>query len=720
MPSVDWGSSSLTAASDQRVYIRQYWADAWVLQPNIWCSDVSWSLLPSIPVAQLSLEYGSVLPHGALAYTTQAKIDIAGWYVKIEVDAGDGTMEWYGFIDEVADEQGGVSSGIPSGTLRFVAYGMIQILAHAFFTRSRWFDEPLSTLRWSGSAINFNDQGKPNRTDMKPAGADSHVFMPRGPEKFSGTGGSFFTPNTYWSTYDILEYIESYANPRDNTGQTKIQISFPNSNVAPNWDKPTVETEGRSVLDVLNELVNASRLMQISARVTNNVVDIVIHSLAESAITLEGGKTHDANTSLLTLQTWAAQDTSVVVQDSLSRRAVQVVAKGAKRQSVVTVQIAKKKGENRGLIEAFDDFDRLTYDRGASTAAGYGALTDEKKKEANQRVRAQAKLTDTYKTFALHPQWSFWIGGDPVFAQQSAIGTFQYFPYWGSVQIVDRLPLKELFNYDTAVPITTVPFPIIAFADKHLTQSRKPFVLFERPSETKYIDAEKMANGDDPKFACYVGLSKEDQAVALDVTGAYQHAIAYARFTPLTVDIEDNGQWDYLDAYCTIALQEDRYLESIYPDNTLLPTVDVVRRKLIYAGESYERVYVAPETVYDVSDDGALRKVNNGTAVENFRNDEPALSSLAEIAATWVLTTRKVCRLVSGRPTAQATVGQLLTTLNSDTPHAATINTIVSDISVSMRRGQDLPIAVAEFSLTTAMGELDPLAFVPRLRKTVA
>jgi len=719
MVAVDWGSSSLTASSRQRVYVRQRWADAWVLQPSIWCSDVSWALLPSIPVAQLSIEYGRILQHGSLVYTTVAKPDLAGWYVKIEVDAGDGTLSWYGFIDEVADEQGGVTAGVPSGTMRFVAYGMVQILAHSFFTRSAWYDEPHTQLRWSGSAITFNQDGKPNRTMNKPATAATHVFAPRAPDKVSGTGGAFWAPNTFWSTRDIIDYIKFYANPRDNLDLVKIPITFIYPEVTPDWDKPTVETEGRSVLDVLNQLVNASRLMQISTRVTSNVLEIVIHSLAETAITMTGGKTHPANPSLLTLSTVNAQDTNVVVQDSLSRRAVQVVGKGAKRQSVITAQVAKAKGEDRALIEAFDDFDRLEYDRGASLTAGYGALDDDKKKEANQRVRAEAKLADTYKTFTLHPQWSFWVGADPVF-QEFFPGTafpLQYFPYWGALQIVDQLPFKELFDYDTAVSLTTVPFPIIGFADQHKTKNRKPMVLFERPTEAKFIDAEKMANGKDPKFSCYVGLSKEDQAVALDVTGAFQHAIAYARFTPLPADDEVNGNWDYLNSYFTISIQEDRFLEHVHPDNASVPTVDVVRRKLIYAGEAYERVYVAANTVYDVKDDGTLRKVNGGAAVQDFRNDLPSLITLVEVAAQWQLTTRKICRLVSARPSSAVVVGQLLTKLNADTPQAATINTIVSEISVAMRRGAELPIAVAEFSLTTAMGELDPLAFMPALTK---
>ena len=665
------------------------------------------------------------MPHGASAFATQSKIDIGGWWVKIEVDAADGTLTWHGFIDEIVDEQGGIYNGIATGTQRWVAYGMVQVLAHAYFTRSRWYDEPNAFFRWSGSAINFNDEGKPNRTRVIPTdwngdAAASHIFAPRAPEKVPGTGVRPWSENNHWTTQDILDYIKHYAVPTDETDTVRVPFTFIYPEVAPDWDKPTVQTEGRSVLDIINELVNPSRLMQISERVTSNVVELVIHSLADSALSLDGGKTHPANVSQLDMVTWGAQDTQITLQESLSRRAAQIVAKGAKRQTVCTVQAATNRTDDKGLIESFDDFNRLEYDWGASNQPGYGALSATAQKEANQIVRAQAKNADTYKTFALNPYWTFYAGGSPIFPldDTTVLGGFlQYFPYWGNIKLVDRLPIKEGFDYDIAQPITTIPFAILSFDDQSATKYRKPLVLFERPGEGKYLDCEKMANGDDPKFSCYVGLSKEDQAISLDVTGAFQHAIAYSRFSPLAADDEDNGQWDYVSSYFTIALQEDRYLESVYPPTASLPNVDVVRRRLIYAGEGYERVIIAADTVYDVNDDGTLRKINGGMQVEHFRNDQPALDSVVKIANSWLGQTRKILRLVSARPSATPQVGQLVTTVNVDTVQSSLVNTVISEIGLQMQRGKDLPLATAQYTITTAAGELDPLAFAPRLER---
>jgi hypothetical protein len=106
--------------------------------------------------------------------------------------------------------------------------------------------------------------------------------------------------------------------------------------------------------------------------------------------------------------------------------------------------------------------------------------------------------------------------------------------------------------------------------------------------------------------------------------------------------------------------------------------------------------------------------MNGGAPVVHFRNDQEALDSIVKMANSWYGTTRKVLRLVSARPSATPLVGQMVTTVNVDTAHASTVNTVVSEIAVQMRRGLDLPVAVAEYSLTTAVGELDPLVFFPR------
>ena len=723
MATINWGTSSLAFAGAQRVYVRQRWADAWTLQPNIWCNDVTFSLLPSIPVAQLSLEYGRVLPHGSQVWTTQAKLELAGWWVKIEVDMADGTDVWYGFIDESVDDQGGITGGVASGVQRWVAYGPTQVLAHAFQTRSRWYDEMGGMARWSGSAITFNQDGRPNRTGSVPPDEAGHMFAPRAPENQYVAP---FSPPEYWSTRDILEYLQNFGQPLGTDDTVFVPFEFTNLEDAPDWDQPVVELEGRSTLDIINQLLSPGRLMQVSVGVdtgdTPDTITLTIHSLVGSATDIGNGRTHPGNSNTLELVTWAAQDTNISIQDSLSRRAHQVTLKGAKRQSVMTLQVGENFGDvgnGKGLSECFTSTQRAAYDAAASNEPGYSSLSDEEKRQRNQIVRAKAELADVYRCFNVNPDWDFVISGEGVFPPDEAeLPALQHWPWWGAIRVMPQLPLKETFDYEQATQ-ESGPNPKLTFDDEHLTQDRRPYVLFERPGEGKYLDATKMSNGSDPKFSCYVGVGKDGQAAELDVTGAYQHAIAYGRFVPLAADDDANGEWTYFDAYFTLALEEDRFVESFQPETSELGGLDVIRRRLIYAGDAYHQIYVAPETVFDVDNDGQLKKVNNGSSVPEFRDDRDELTSLAALAYRWHTVPRKILRLVSSRPSSVAAVGQFVTTVNAGTPHAETINSVVTEISISMPRGIDLPNQTAQFSLITAVGELDPLAFAPALTKVV-
>lgn len=709
MPSVNWGSSSLAFAGAQRVYVRQNWANAWSLQTNIWCSNASWSLLPTMPVAELELDYGKVLPHGSLVWTTQSKLNLGGWYVKVEFDCADGTLVWYGFIDEAVDEQGGISDSIASGRQRWVAYAMPQALSFEYMTRSRWYDEPNTESRWSGSAITFNANGKPNRSGTAPpsdAGKEqTHLFAPVAPQNIENT-----TPwevAKYWSTAEIVHYLQEHAMPLDQTGAEKIQFRIDGQNLLPNWDKPTVETEGKSVLSILEELINPSRLLQMSTRVdeatTPNTVVLQVHSLSSVNISLPDSNSHLANTDVLVIAAASAQDTRVTIQSSESRSAHQVVVKGAKRESVGTFLVSPDGTTDEGLIEGWLTAKQTEYNTGASGQGSYAAKSDEEKRIANQIVRNREELRDVFRSFVINPEWDFAFGGDFLFTDDDDA---QYFPWFGGITIAPDLPFKQGLVYDS-IPVAD---------DDAKPEYQPPLVVMERPgsSPAEYFVGEKMANTDgDPAFSVEVGLTKDNQGVTLETVGANQHAIAETRFSAQSVDNDDSGEWDYFDSQFTLSWTDDRYCEYEYPQEGSLPARDVIRQKLIYAGEAYRKTKVLAGTVVDIDTDGSLTLSIGGG---EQHDDTDKLQSIGQIAASWYLVPRNILRLTSARPSAVPAVGQLVTTINPSTPHAAVVNSVVSEIRLAASRAERS--APANYSLVTSAGELDPLAFAPPLQST--
>lgn len=711
MTTINWATSTLSFAGAQRVYTRQRWADSWTLQSNLWCEEASWSLLPSMPSASFVLRYGRVLAHGASTWSTQSKLAIGGYYVKVEFDCEDGTITWVGFIDQLADEQGGIASGVAYGTQRFVALSMAQVLAYELITRSRWHDQPNTTARWSGSAITFNDGGKPNRSNSDtPAGSPVPLFAPRAPKNWNGQPWS--TPK-FWTSRDIAKYLIEHATPRDSADAKLIPFEIQNIDAIPDWDRPVIETEGKSVLSVLEEIVNASRLLQFSVGIdetaTPDKVILKVHSLAATELTLPESNTHPANEDTVDFVTVGAQDTNVIVQASVTSLVHQIVVKGAKRETLLTTWFVGSAGA--GLIQGWNSVEETAYNEGASGEAGYSALSTQQKKHLNQIVRGKQKLNDVFRTFVLDPEWDFNPqGGQAGFVFVNDEDDTRYYPWWNAITIAPYLPLKEGIEYQE---------PGVSIQEHEATVEYRPiFVHFKRPgtSPSQWLQAEKMADGIDPKFSVSVGLTKDNQGLALDVSGSHQHAIAYTDFDPTDVDTETIGQFDYMEAEVTLSLYEDRFAEYAFPES--IPSdFDAIRKRIIYAGDSYKKIRALDSTFVDINDSGhrvyiSLYNIEaGGPDSYTLVDDTPKLESIGQIAADWYLVPRQILRLSTARPTASAFVGQLVTAINSGTGHASTINTVISEIRLATPQSDRS--APVNFSITTAMGELDPLQFVP-------
>lgn len=704
MLTVDWTTNSITNSTTQAVYIRRRWSDPWSYQSNLWAVERVWSLLPSAPTATLTLDYGPILPHGGTSFGVQTKLDIAGWYVKIIDTCADGLLTWAGFIDEVGDDQGGMigtgPSAIASGRQTFVAYSMAQLLAHEIVTRARW--AAASEDRWAGCAGTFNENGKGNKSFSTVTG-----------EAVFHSGHLTEDYGDFWSSRDIATYLLKFAKPVNSADEEKIKFRIDNLTLIPNWDKPTIECEGRSVLQLLNEVVNPGRMLQMSSLLdestTPNTVVLKVHSLASTSISLPNGETHTANAETVSLATTLAHDTNVVVQGSVTSRADQIVVRGDRRETCGTFQITTDASATQILQEMFSSTVVTAYQNAASASTGYSGLTSTEKKRRNAIARNRKSVEDCYRVFTINSDSDMTVSGGFVFEKDDAT---RYYPWWSEVQFNQKLPFKRGIDYSgTAISGNT-------HDDKKKPEDyRPPLVMFKRPSSSpaNYLQCDRMAAVDgDPSFAASVGVEYNQLAFTLEVQGAEQHAIAHGRFTALADDktTAEYGSWDYRDAKCTISIREDRFVEGRYPLDTQLATnLDMIRRKVIYAGPSYKLVRVINGTAVDVATDGTL---STTTAAGKIRDDVGKLDAIAKLAASWWLTARKVLRLSSARPSASVFVGQMVVYINPGTAHADTINTVISEVRLSTPLGEGGASQPATFTLTTAMGELDALAFAPQ------
>lgn len=758
MPAVNWTDNSVSYAGVQEVAVRQRWANwdgsnfvesAWTVIDDLHCESLQWSLLPSMPTARLVFYYGNVTPHGTFVPTSRTKLAIDGYYVRIRYTTSDGVLSWYGFIDEIGDEEQGEEAGVLTGKQTFQCYGLPQILAHRFITHSFHFAEYIdatpaleSNLRVSGSGLTFNQAGKPNRTATlrnvyAPPPTDqitlpAHVFAPYTDElrvqRASRSNGKIWDDPKYWSSRDILEYLQAYMMPVDRNGRQVIPFEFTGLDVVPNWDQPTIESEGRTILSLVQQLVDPGRLMQISTSVDDSVVpnkvNLDISSTSDSLLNLPNGQTHPASTNTLTLTTRAAHDTSVAYQRSTTSIVNQVVVKGAKRQAVATVQISPQDQPpvseitDFELTENWSEANENAYEAGFSGDATYDALSSQQQIAANSRVRGTAELENVFKSFVINPyshklfdpaNATPLIPQDNVnFGLPAAYDFVEQVPYFNALQLMSVLPLRKGHNYGGATPVV----------DDRAAEFMRPIVCMKDPADTKYLRGSTMSNGVDPKFSVGSGVDDNGRALVLNVLGQPQHSIAASRFDALQADLsQGNVTWDYTEAQITIALQDDRYAESYLPETTAaLADVDVIRQKLFYVGAAYQKIFMPDQTVVGIDDQGALVQSQDGLtdSEDYFRNNQDELDSLATIAAQWWLTPRQTLRLVSARPSAAVEVGQVLQTCDGNA-----VNTIVSQVSISS------PLSVSEggvgapqpvsYQITTAAAERNPIAFAPKM-----
>lgn len=715
---VDWGAQSVTSSYSQRVYIRKNWATwndstqefddvPWIPMPSLWCEAASWALLPNMPSAQFTYDYGRILDpslSGSVAYQYLPKLNIGGWYVKVEFDAPDGVITWFGFIDEVADEQGGRFYLDATGRQTFVAFGMPQILAHQYVTQSRWHDEPYTEYRDSGSAIAFNDAGRPNRSAemVHPDDEPYYVFVP--PSVKTATLDKAWKDAQYWTTLTICTHLMQYNAPKDQAGRKRIPFALMDSWLLPDWDKPTVQTEGRSVLTILNELVNPGRMLQMSTTIDDsvvpNVVQLKVHSLSHVAIPTPVG-VHYANEDQAYLVTVDAPDTQAIVQYSETDRVNQVVVKGAKREVMARLGVCS--GANttaEGFIEAFQQIDIDAYNDAASNDPVYAGLDDTQRQQVNAAVRGSSQLIDVYRTLALNPLWTDWrdvfVEGDNL----NLTSAPRYHPYWGAVTVARHLPIKQGVDY-------TQPLVV----DDAESEYRSPYVLFEVPEQPGVFQvAERIADGESVSWSVSVGIGKYGQALVLDVQGDQQHVIAKTHFVPLSEDYGADPEYDYLNARLSVSVTDDRYAEVVYPPSSALVDRDVIRQHLIYAGPAYRQVqFQFPDVDVDAS--GKPQFIHPTFDI----NDKDKLEAIAYLAAAWHATPRKVLRLASARPSARVFVGQIVVALNATSVQSDLIGTVISEIRYRMGKEEGGGASAPSFTVTTAAGELDPLAFTPEV-----
>lgn len=741
MPTVTFGSDTQFAGT-YRLYAKARWADAWVIEERAVLNSVTISAQPSVPTASFSYRYGPALERDATTWAMRNKVNIEGWFIAIEIDtpesiaAGDVSLchQWVGYVDAVAESERGavLYDGVlrATGLQQFSCVGIINALAFEQVDRTFFNSNATGTVKAeialsppifnrlvTDRETDDDDRPEQSRATAKiaePTGGPTaksflHIF-----QKVYGRNNDTDTFNA-WSTRDICEHlIDRYA-PRDFEGESIIKFRWKSDALAklPDADRPMLDCTGKNLLQCLDELITASKLLGYYATYVLDTgvqwIELNTYTLTETAITTDD-YTVPANADTVDLMLFEDPATSYTTQFNLSQLYNQVLARGAKRQVVATLNIG---ASNSGHFTPAWSSTLSTARNDKITAVSSSLpLADQIEKKLQIYDSPQFAAVDS--AFVLRTNtWNFQVGAIRLFEQEKDIeGTDQdYYPSPQHLRVLENLPLLENINYtagfsQTALGVRPRRFlEMQVFSPEYSITTGAPTVLTPHASNLMYWGNRHKRTyywtAAQPPFSIEAKPLKNAIGVALKVNGASQYQLWNDTDSRVSSTLVPHLPFIALrELKVTLALEEDRRLEQRWP--ATVTALDAVRRLYIDVPNCQKNRILAGTLLWT---DNQVYSVPTTTTI---RDDTTKLLSIAKRAAAWFTQPRKILRVRTARTTSGVKLGKLIEKIETATVQEQTINTVVTQLAFSFSDR-----APGSMEIETQSGQLDPLAFLP-------
>jgi hypothetical protein len=711
-----------TEEGSQRVYVKTRWEDPWVEYPGLWCSALEWGTIPSMGAAQLEWKvFKGVLP-GETSVSYHAWLSLDRKFIKVEYQrpASAGTLRWFGFVDLDRQQRKDTirinGQKVGTGEQSLGVAGIEQLLDDTPLLNG-WFLNVSGVTNYPdriGFAPTFNEDGKPNRSKVKVEGA--YAFS-----KYSQNAD-------YWSTADIIEYLMVWFRPVDGSGAFLAQIQIDNAGVLPTWDRPEIKADGRTVWEVLSELLHGRRALGgfLTAK-DDHSQPWVLRPFTHCVSTIVVSNENENQKIFFNATQWnlaldwgrGAQrdgrpDLISIIDRRMESKYDRVVARGAKRRTCFSTYFATTPSVSAWLERDWTSTEQAAYDAGGSGRGDYPTAKPTSKKEMNTDVRTDDKLEHVFARYKLDDlffgtvQGPYLTGDYPVFDETPADPASNWPLSW---RFSRTLPLYEGQVY-TSMPLPKWPYQNTTKAEP---KPLAPMVFIQLGATIGWVrgDVHGMPGTDGRDWSLDVRVEEFPPRLWLKTNGAPQHKIADSHFSVLPDALEVSPQYDWAqDLFATICLEESRFAEAIYPasfaDNGA--NIAACRTKVIDCGDDFRLDWVTGRTAYGVSPvDGTLQtSPDEGGYVRDDRN---YLMQFARAAYDFYRRTRACVKLQKPGATAQLWLGEMIVQLGRSGDPANAVqecNTVVTRISLAFPQGRALPMQ----SWTTSSSELDAMEFL--------
>jgi hypothetical protein len=679
------------------VYTKKRWADDWTERPFLFCDFATFTASPQVASAGFSRRYGVGMRQGEQQFDQVDALDPIGHWVKVAIDCGgDEPRNWYGRIGEDVRNVAGATFGndderVPHGAQGFIAYGLEALLMRQPIVDC-WVLQSDRSEKRLGRAMEIN---APNA--VADVGNCSKQPGPRGTRIFAQSHSAEHA--VAWSTRKILWYLLRYHTPLaiDGPGaQQEIEWGIDMTDASYRYlsdsDGPRVRLHGRTVKQVLDELLDRRRGLGYTVRIDpNNDKAVVIRpfTFAEQDIDLPGGEVLEANRSQKTIDFDRSIDVDLAsIRKSSAQTYERAIAVG---QRVRCVGTFSKLDEN--LDQDWTAATAQLYNAGSPAAADPDVATDfDQKMNLHRDYRAGDQFTRVYSYFRIPSDWDGQVndgedgrGGGDLFPYVS-LGVDQKTEavwYVPELRVEQDLPLWEGRDYsDVAVlqggdgdnpdSAGDERLPPLVFLKQADSLHADPSTETNPDGPWPYVQVELMAAaneipgmGDDEgrKFCCSVRPQQSAPGLVLKVMGAPQYAIASADFRPADDSDELYGDYDWQDnLMATVSLAADYHITATWPKGAP-QGIDALRTLTIDARAVAGCTWIQLHTVVGLDDQGFPKRAENGAFL---RDDRPILRDIARLAFEWYGTERQILTFGVKRLTDMLDVGDLITEVGAD------------------------------------------------------
>ena len=697
------------------VWTRAAWSDSWTLRPDLIPLEAQWNLAPETSTATLYRRFGYVQQPGTAIFSNYARETGRGYWVLIEYLADDlsGTnWYWVGYAERPIDSNyrpADAGYGIPeSGEQTIPCFGFLKVLEQAYVSSTVHVDpadDAELVRRKTGWIFNRGNLG--NRHDAK---ADITEDSDTSPEAYG-----FALPTKvdadFWSTRDIVEHLLAFHLPTPGGLAGTIPFTITGLTNLPDWDRPEIETDGRSVADILDELVSVDRLLTYSLDPVGapgsppsiSSINITVHTTIASALTLPAFSSVPANGNLFTVVNTSDPHTEHSVTYDDSDVVDQVIVRGPPEIAVATFR-HKDNPDEVDANELENDWttqEATDYEDGARTGGEYehpdwATLAQWARREANEIARSNPAMQKVYRRLRLKSDWDGKANQEEVFLQEDEE---TYVPFLSICQFLETLPLLSGINYEgdpTAVDETNGqdPIPPIACLKNPDSGNLDRFEMFGLKKA-----AMNLRLPDAIPFSIALHLNN-DHGLKIDIVpdGVPNHAIAGTGYIGNVADVDQErtfGGHHYNTVAATLAIQGDRRPYWAIPEAASVSGLDVVRRVIIDMDHpSMESVHIAAGTIVGFDSDGTPLTSTGGV----LRDPLPIIKSLCTMYSTFYLNSRRRVEIRTHRKPIAFQVGGIITTItNHGTVDAVIRSVMVSTPLRATGRPQTTILAASEY-----------------------